>query len=192
MQLLFSGTDAGGGVTFRCSFGGGPFTHCASPRLYWDMAEGSYTFEVAAVDGAGNVDATTAKRTFQVDNTPPTTTLLAKPALISNQTAPTFDFSGNGTGSSLSSFRCTLDGAALPPCDPGPVPVSGESQHTFTVAAVDQAGNVDPTPESWIWTLDSVAPTTALLTQPPLVTTERSAAFRRSTRCTCTAVAVHL
>jgi hypothetical protein len=177
VEFTFTGSDNAGGVTFECRFDAGSFLPCGSPRVSAHLPEGQHQFAVRARDGNKNVDGSPEAIFFVVDRTPPTTTLDQKPALISNDTAPVFDFSGNGTGSSLTGFRCFLDGVSVAPCSTGPIPVSGQGSHTFTVAAVDQAGNVDPTPESWTWTLDTVAPTASLSTQPPAVTAARSAAF---------------
>ena len=63
-------------------------------------------------------------------------------------------------------FGCSLDGAQPTDCS-SPKHYSGLSSgsHTFTVAATDPAGNVDATPDSRTWTVDtSVSDTT-----PPTV-----------------------
>ena len=60
-----------------------------------------------------------------------------------------FQFTGqdNNTPSLDLEFQCTLDGVALGSCSsPEDVEVLTDGAHTFTVAAVDLDGNVDPTP----------------------------------------------
>ena len=52
--------------TFRCRLDGAAATDCSSPRSYTGLTNGSHTFEVAAVDLAGNVDQTPATRTWTV------------------------------------------------------------------------------------------------------------------------------
>ena len=54
------------GATFECSFRGAAFTACSSPMTYTALADGTYEFEVRAVDAALNRDATPAVRTFTV------------------------------------------------------------------------------------------------------------------------------
>lgn len=97
---------------------------------------------------------------FSVDTTPPDTTLTSGPANVTASTSATFTFGSSTPGST---FRCSLDGAAPTTCS-SPQTYSGlaSGSHTFSVAAVDPAGNVDPTPASSSWTVDATAPAVAL------------------------------
>jgi hypothetical protein len=54
------------GSTFECKVDAGSFASCASPKTY-RLAIGNHTFEVRAIDGAGNVDASPDSRSFYVD-----------------------------------------------------------------------------------------------------------------------------
>ncbi|HYN18164.1 MAG TPA: Ig-like domain repeat protein, partial [Actinomycetes bacterium] len=58
-------------AVFECRLDGPTWTFCSSPQTYGALADGSYSFDVRAVDGAGNVGATTS-RTWTVDATAPT------------------------------------------------------------------------------------------------------------------------
>jgi hypothetical protein len=50
--------------------------------------------------------------------------------------------------------------------------------HTFQVEATDQAGNADPTPASYTWTVDTASPDTSIgPTQPPALSTSSTATF---------------
>jgi hypothetical protein len=52
--------------TFRCRLDNAAFADCTSPKTYSGLTNGTYTFEVAAVDVAGNTDQTAASRTWTV------------------------------------------------------------------------------------------------------------------------------
>ena len=75
-----SGTTAGNdtfsfsgesGATYQCRLDAGAFATCTSPRSLGALADGSHTFDVRAVDRAGNVGPATS-RTWTVDATGPT------------------------------------------------------------------------------------------------------------------------
>jgi hypothetical protein len=77
------------------------------------------------------------------DATPPETTIAD--ATVAGSGAH-FGFSSNEAGSR---FECRLDGGAFAACA-SPAEYSGlaDGSHTFSVRAIDVAGNVDPTPDS--------------------------------------------
>jgi plastocyanin len=93
---------------------------------------------------------------FSLDTTPPDTLIDSKPAAIANSSTASFSFHSTENGSS---FMCSVDGAAATACT-SPVSLSGlaDGQHGFAVTAIDPAGNPDPTPASYSWTIDTVAP----------------------------------
>ncbi|MCU0491012.1 MAG: lamin tail domain-containing protein [Chloroflexaceae bacterium] len=101
-------------------------------------------------------------RFFRPDRIAPDTVLTVNPANPTNSTSASFGFSGsdNLTPAANLTFACSLDGAAFAPCSS---PVSydnlSDGTHTFAVQAVDEAGNVDPTPATVTWLVDTIAPT---------------------------------
>jgi hypothetical protein len=60
----FRSSEADG--SFRCRLDGRPFTNCRSPKTYRRLRPGRHTFEVTALDAAGNRDATPAIAKFQL------------------------------------------------------------------------------------------------------------------------------
>jgi predicted outer membrane repeat protein len=72
-SFSFAGTDTGVGVAgFQCRLDGGTFTNCSSPVNFSGLSDASHTFDVRAIDGAGNTDASPATVTWVVDTIPPT------------------------------------------------------------------------------------------------------------------------
>ncbi|HEU5254319.1 MAG TPA: CSLREA domain-containing protein [Solirubrobacterales bacterium] len=64
VKFRFSSTEAGS--TFQCKLDRKPFKKCASPKKYKKLKPGKHVFKVRAIDKAGNVDPTPAKRKFTV------------------------------------------------------------------------------------------------------------------------------
>ena len=147
------------------------------------IADGTYTWQARARDTAGNQSGWTATRSFTLDSTPPDTSVGAtQPPTFTNSTSATFGFAATEVGST---FKCSLDGAAFTPCS-SPVAYSSltEGTHTFSVEATDQAGNTDPSPAVYSWTVDMTPPTVPALESPAngawTNTTKMSATFSES------------
>ncbi len=159
----FTGTDnltAGTDLRFQCRREGGSFVSCSSPQTYTGLGEGSHTFEVRAVDDAGNIDPSPENYTWSVDTTVPETTITDQPAAISSSVNATFEFSSEPGAD----FECALNSGALAPCTSPKTfsDLSPNREHTFRVVATDEAGNVDPTPARYTWTIDNVEPNTVI------------------------------
>jgi hypothetical protein len=183
----FSFSSSESGSSFQCRLGSGAWSPCSSPKGYGGLAPGSYTFEVAATDAAGNLDVTPASRSFTIapasspgDTSPPDTAITAGPDGLETQNDVSFSLSSTEPGSG---YRCRLDG-------PGPAlgdeascgsPRSysdlADGGYTFRVYAVDPAGNGDPTPATRSFTIDTTAPETTIDSGPSGTTTSPDATF---------------
>jgi hypothetical protein len=88
----FSATEPS---TFQCRLDGGPFAPCTSPTSYPNVAIGSHTFQVVAVDGSFNVDASPAAQSWTV--LPPSTNLIGNPGFE----VDTSGWAGNASANTL-------------------------------------------------------------------------------------------
>jgi hypothetical protein len=137
------------GSTFQCKLNAGAYVPCTSPQTYGGLLPGRHTFQVGAIDSAGNIDKKPALHRWTIDTTAPETTIRVKPPAITNNKTATFSFSANERGST---FECNLNGVTLGTCaSPQTFPVQA-GNHIFEVRATDPAGNIDLIPASYNWT----------------------------------------
>jgi hypothetical protein len=175
VSFTFSSDDID--AVFECRVDGAEFAACTSPEEV-TVADGAHTFEVRAKDLAGNIDATPATFAFTTDTVAPETTIDTAPPSLDNSVDVSFGFAANEEGST---FECRLDGADWATC-PAPHALTGlaDGDHTFDVRARDLAGNIDPTPATHPWTIDSSTPDTVLDSGPEGLVASASASFEFS------------
>jgi hypothetical protein len=94
------------------------------------------------------------------DTTSPETTLDTTPNSTTSSVVATFGFSGTDNRSSVT-FECSVDGGTYASCtSPFSTSTLSAGSHTFAVRAVDALGNIDLTPASYSWTIESGLPPT--------------------------------
>lgn len=93
-----------------------------------------------------------------VKTTSPIYTLIdSGPMGLVNNTLANFSFSATSAGAT---FECSLDAAAFSACtSPQSYSGLGDGSHTFAVRAIDTLGNLDQTPATHAWTVDTTPPT---------------------------------
>jgi len=78
-SFTFSSSESNS--AFECRLDDAAYYDCTSPKSYSGLDDGSHTFYVRAIDGAGNVDPTPANQTWMIDTTtvppPPNSKLIA-------------------------------------------------------------------------------------------------------------------
>jgi subtilisin-like proprotein convertase family protein len=117
----------------------------------------------------------TSRAACDFDGTAPETTIDdPKPPNPSDSPAATFAFSSNEDGAG---FECRLDSGAYVECGT-PKSYSGlaDGVHTFSVRAVDGTGNVDTSPASYSWQVDT-PPETTIDSGPSGLVNVRNATF---------------
>ncbi len=180
-SFYFSGTDdftLPEDLVFWCAVDTGDFELCTSPWTYTSLGEGFHSFSVYAVDEADN-QSPEAEYSWAVDLTSPTATIDSGPDDPTNSTDATFEFSANDNATVAPDFvfQCDLDSNGWEDCssDPGTKSYTGlsEGMHTFTLNAVDEAGNsLDPNFVDYTWEIDLTAPDAPLVTAPPAFTND--------------------
>ena len=151
MDASFEFSSNEGSSTFQCKLNKNAFAPCTSPQIYAGLTSGKHVFQVAATDSFGNVDKKAALYKWTIDTTAPETTIKAKPRSLTKSTSAKFSFLANEPGSL---FECSLDNAPFAPClSPRVFPALAPGPHIIEVRATDRAGNTDPTPASFGWTI---------------------------------------
>jgi hypothetical protein len=162
----------GEGSAFFCRLDAAPRAPCSSGVSYARLADGSHTFTVRAIDLAGNPGAE-ASYTWTIDTVPPAApAITGKPNNPSNTRSPSFTFTASG-GSTF----CRLDTGVAAPCT-SPISYSNiaDGPHTFGVKAIDPAGNASAE-ATYIWTIETRAPTAALVSTPSGLSNSSAAMF---------------
>lgn len=147
-RFTFSSTVDGS--QFLCVIDTGDPLACASP---WTTkpGDGVHHLVVTAVAPNGLSDPTPATFDWSIDTVAPSTRLTSGPNGITHSSQASFLFEADDADAG---FECQLDDAGFDACA-SPLEVDGISpgEHLFQVAAMDPAGNVDPTPERRSWTV---------------------------------------
>ena len=138
------------------------------------LSEGDHTFEVRALD-QGLVDPTPSSYSWTIDLTSPETIITSGPAGLTTSTSATLEFNCNET---ICAFECSLDGAIWSSCSsPANYSALVDGSHMFEVRATDAVGNVEVTPASYAWVIDTLPPDTLITSQPANPSNVSSAAF---------------
>lgn len=172
VSFTFTSSLDGG---FQCRLDGGSWTACSPPQGYSTLADGPHTFEVRALNRPLNPDPTPAVADFTVrTHFPPETAIVSGPSGTIATDAASFGFEADQEGT----FECRLDDGAWAACtSPQGYEGLAEGSHGFEVRATDAVGNTDPTPATASFTVDTVAPETAITAAPSGTIPTGTAAF---------------
>jgi Ca2+-binding RTX toxin-like protein len=108
----------------------------------------------------------------------PRTTITDGPTGLTNDSTATFRFTSSEAGSS---FQCRVDGGAFASCaSPRTTAALADGDHAFAVRARDQALNLDLTPASRSFTVDTDPPDTVITKGPRKKTRKKKVTFEFS------------
>jgi subtilisin-like proprotein convertase family protein len=149
------GPDGGGTATFASTYNG------SNPNGTWTL----YVVDFGNSGDAGSIARgwTLQLQTSFADGVAPQTSIDSGPSGPTASASATFTFSAN----EFATFDCSLDSAAFSACA-SPLDVDGlaDGAHTLSVRATDPTANVDATPATRTFTVDTVAPQTSIDSGP--------------------------
>jgi len=136
---------------------------------------GSIALNTPGTNAGGDADWVFVLEAQAADRTPPDTSITSHPPTLTNSASATFTFVATESGSS---FKCAIDGGSASACA-SPKIYAGlrDGSHTFQVQATDAAGNVDTTPATFTWTVDTTPPIPIIVFGPSGIVTTGSATF---------------
>lgn len=127
---------------------------CHVPDKQWPGLDSD-----ASDAGAGTLDTRPDTETLQ-------TTIDEAPDRFSRNSQVAFRFTSSDANAT---FECRIDNEVQQPCRSPYVRKLPDGTYSFSVRAMDAAGNRDETPAESVWTIDTVAPDTLLMGGPPAV-----------------------
>jgi M6 family metalloprotease-like protein len=141
----FDDQREGAGVAgFECKLDGGSFVACTSPQSYSGLSDGGHTFQVRAIDLAGNpVDQSPTVYQWTIDTIAPTVSLfqIVNGSNGWNKTSPVRVFADAFDPGTLSPVPTCKDGNIPLSVRFGEVSISGEGIHNVSCSFTDKAGH---------------------------------------------------
>lgn len=154
----FNITDANNLSDVWCVVDSGDPFGCIDYHALQPLSDGVHTLIVGATDQAGNMSS--ALVSFTVDTTGAWTYIDSGPANGSVLDTTTVQFAFHGNSSyDTDAIECKMDADLWRGCLSNTIfATAAEGPHTFSVRAVDRAGNPDPTPATRSFAIDRTSP----------------------------------
>ncbi|MFM6929191.1 MAG: beta strand repeat-containing protein [Bdellovibrio sp.] len=142
--------------------------------------DGTKTLRLWALDSTGLTSVTPTTFSFNLDTGVPSVSISTTPLAMSNTGSQSFGFSGEDNGGYIDRYECKMDGGSWTSCSsPQSYASLAEGDHTFSLRAMDTAGNAS-TVESKSWHIDLTAPVLTLTGTPSSITNSLAATFNFS------------
>lgn len=143
-------------ASFQCSFNKEPFAPCVSPKTYSGLSDGIYSFEVQAMDGAGNISGTQTL-SWKVDRLALSVNITAPIAAFTNVRDHTIQFSKQNANAAVDNFECSLNGAPFSACS-SPLVLTGLAQGAYKFQVRAREGSIYSAPAEINWVVDLTPP----------------------------------
>jgi len=173
--LNVNGTGSNG--TARCKLDNQNWQNCDSNTAHSvTVADGSHVLKVKALDQAAN-ESPVVEHSWITDTVDPTASITATPTDDHKWASATFEYVTNDDRTGMQVF-CQLDDQEAELCGRTEhvYPSVPDGVHTFTLTAVDAAGN--EVERTHTWRTDTTAPALNIGAGPDSLTTSTNAAFR--------------
>lgn len=144
-------------VVFGCAFDGAAPAPCSSPyRVPSNLADGRHSFQLSGADAGGRVGSSPVL-SFRIDTKAPQTKIAKHPPKLvrTNQRRARVAFRFRASDGSAR-FVCKIDRGRRRFCPKRLVAELEPGEHEVFAKAVDAAGNVDPTPAVFRFTVKRV------------------------------------
>lgn len=152
-RFTYTANEPGSG--FQCRLDERAWASCpATGVAYGPRRNGRHSFEVRAIDRAGNVDPVPDAHAWVIRAPTPQTLLTRVPAGVSylrgreREASVSFALRSDVRGAS---FRCRIDKRPFKRCAAKLRLKANAGRHRIEAYAVDAVGNADPTPVRWIF-----------------------------------------
>jgi hypothetical protein len=148
--LTFTVTSNDAGAVFEARADGSLFTIVPATFSLSTLGDGPHRIVIRARDAAGNIDASPVVVDVVIDRVAPDTMISGGPPSTTTSTTATFFLLAEDNAF----FETSLDGAPYA-FVPTPQTLTGlaAGPHVLLARATDAAGNVDPTPATYAWTV---------------------------------------
>lgn len=154
-------------ASFQCSLDNTVATKCSSPVTYTQLAAGSHTFSVSAIDWRKRESSPAtyswtivASPAPAIDPPPPPPTITSQPPSVTAAATASFSFSDAAAGVT---FQCQADQAAFTACaNPYELTNVVAGGHIFAVKAIGTTGTASTATTS-SWTVDQTPPTVSIV-----------------------------
>ncbi len=154
-----------------------PGSLCSAAVAFAPTTSGPLTGTLTFTDNNLNGAGATQQAALSGTGLPPAPTITSEPANGSATGTATFAFTDSA--STVTSYLCSLDGAAYAPCSSGVTYSSvALGSHTFSVEGKDSFGNISPaTSYTWVEIPSSFVPAPVLTSMPGNPTISTAATF---------------
>lgn len=149
------------------------FKDCSSLKAeYANLVTGQYQFEVKATDLADN--SSSKSQAVEIDLSVPTVTITKNPMAYINVKTTSFEFSGTSGAKVIKKFMCSINGGTASSCT-SPLALNDlqDGLYTFSVIGINDL-NVSSAPQSYKFTVDTVAPVINILSGPVMNSVQKN------------------